>query len=109
MATSLSNLIDNLTEGIHKIKYKDCDCFLEYESVKDNSIKCKCLFCNKNHSKKIDQEFKKLFKNTFKFSNNDTNKFTLLLKKLFIRMGIWMNAKNLMRHSCLKKKTFIAT
>ena len=39
MATSLSNLVDNLTEGIHKIKCKDCDCFLEYESVKDNLIK----------------------------------------------------------------------
>ena len=29
MATLLSNLIDNLTEGIHKIKYKDCDCFFD--------------------------------------------------------------------------------
>ena len=36
MASSLSNLLDNLTEGIHKIKCKDCDSFLEYESVKDN-------------------------------------------------------------------------
>ena len=27
MATSLSNLADNLTERIHKIKFKDCDCF----------------------------------------------------------------------------------
>ena len=51
MATSLSNLVDNLTEGIHKIKCKECDCFLEYESVKDNSIKFKYLCCNK-----IDEE-----------------------------------------------------
>ena len=29
MASSLSNLIDNLAEGIHKIKCKDCDCFFE--------------------------------------------------------------------------------
>ena len=29
MATSLSNLVDNLAEGIHKIKCEDCDCFLE--------------------------------------------------------------------------------
>ena len=36
MATSLSNLVDDLPEGIHKIKCKDCDCFPEYESVKDN-------------------------------------------------------------------------
>ena len=46
MASSLLNLVDNLTEGIHKIKYKDCYCFLEYESDKDNMIKHKCLFCN---------------------------------------------------------------
>ena len=28
METSLSNLVDNLTEGIHKIKCNDCDCFI---------------------------------------------------------------------------------
>ena len=28
MASSLSNLVDNLAEEIHKIKCKDCDCFL---------------------------------------------------------------------------------
>ena len=33
-ATSLSNLIDNLTKGIHKIKWKDWYCFIEYESLK---------------------------------------------------------------------------
>ena len=38
-----SNLIDSLTEGNHEIKYKVCDFFLEYESVKNNLIKHKCL------------------------------------------------------------------
>ena len=28
MATSLSNLVVNLTEGIHKIRCKDCDVFM---------------------------------------------------------------------------------
>ena len=37
--SSLSNLVDDLTEGIQKIKCKDCDCLLEYEAVKDNFIK----------------------------------------------------------------------
>ena len=81
MATSLSNLADNLTEAIRKIKCKDCDCFLEYESVKDNLIKYKCLTCNKNYSNKIDEELKKRFKNTIKFSNDNINKFILLLRK----------------------------
>ena len=39
MTISLSNLVDNLAEGIHKIKWKDCDCFFEYVSVKENLIK----------------------------------------------------------------------
>ena len=81
MGTSLSNLVDNLTEGIHKIKCKDCGCFLEYENVKDNLIKYNCLFCNKEYSNKLNEELKKTFKNTFKFSNNDINKFISLLRK----------------------------
>ena len=39
MASSLSNLVDNFTEKNHKITCKGCDCFLEYESVKDNLTK----------------------------------------------------------------------
>ena len=76
-----SNLVDNLAEGIHKIKCKDCDCFLEYGSLKDNLIKYRCLSCNKDYSNKLDEKLKKRFKNTFKFSNNDINKFVLLLGK----------------------------
>ena len=34
MTSLLSNLVDNLANGIHKIKYKDCDCFLEDQSAK---------------------------------------------------------------------------
>ena len=55
MSTSLSNLVDNLAEGICKITCKDCDCFLEYETVKDNLIKYKSLSSNKDHSNKLDE------------------------------------------------------
>ena len=55
--------------------------------MKDNLIKCKCLSYNINHLNKIDEELKKRFKNTFKFSNNDINKFILLLKKIFVLMS----------------------
>ena len=81
MTISLSSLVDNLTEGIHKIECKYCNCFLKYESVKDNLIKYKCLSCNKGYSNKLDEKLKKRFKNSFKFSNNNINKFILLLKK----------------------------
>ena len=55
--------------------------FLEYESVNNNLIKRKCLSCNKDYSNKIDEKLKEIFKNTFKFSNNDINEFILLLRK----------------------------
>ena len=44
-------------------------------------MKYKCLSSNKSYSNKIDEESKKRFKNTFKFTNNDINKFILLLRK----------------------------
>ena len=59
MASSLSNIVNNLAEAIHKSKWKDCDCFLEYESVTDNLIKHKCLSCNQDYSNKLDQNIEK--------------------------------------------------
>ena len=53
VATSLSSLVDNPRDGIHKVKCKDSDSFLEYENVKNNLIKHNCLSCNKDYSNKI--------------------------------------------------------
>ena len=63
------------------IKYKDCDCFLEYINFKNDLIEYKCFCCNKNYQKKFDENLKKRFFNTYKYSNHDMNKLILLLKK----------------------------
>ena len=97
MASSLSNLVNNLSEGIHiikskyghndkkcetcRIKYKYWTCFLEYTNFKDDLIGYKCLCCNKNYQQKFDEKLKERFFNTYKFSNHDNNKFILLLQK----------------------------
>ena len=100
MATSLSNVFDNLTDRSRKIKCKNCDCFLEYESVKEISMKYKiCRSCNRDYSNITDEDLRKRFKNTFKFSNNDINKVILLLRK-----GVY--SYEYMDHHCLKKKEF---
>ena len=39
MSTSLLNLVDNLAAGNYKIKCEECDCFHEYESVRDNLMR----------------------------------------------------------------------
>ena len=55
--------------------------FFEYGSVNDNLIiNHKYSSCNKNYSKKNEQNLKDWFKSKLKFSN-DINKFILLLKK----------------------------
>ena len=72
MANSLSNFVNNLSEGIHKIKckcghddkkcetcrirYKYCDCFLEYANFKDDLIEYKCLSGNKNYQQKFHEK-----------------------------------------------------
>ena len=79
MASSLSNLVNNLSEGIHRIKCKYCNCFLECNSFKDDLIEYKCSCCKKNHQHKFDEKLKEQFFNTYKFYNHDNNKFFLLL------------------------------
>ena len=80
MAISLSTLVNNLSEGVHKIKckfghdgkqfgtcgirYKYCNCFLEYANLKDGLIEYKCLHCNKNYQHKFDEKLKERFFNT---------------------------------------------
>ena len=97
MVSSLSNLVNKLSEGIHGIKckyrhdnkkcetcgikYKCCDCFLGYTNFKDDLMEYKCLCCNKNYQHKFDEKLKKRFFNTNQFSNHDNNKFILLLQK----------------------------
>ena len=95
MASSLSNVTNNLSEVIQRIKckyryddkrcetcrikYKYCDYFLKYTNFKDDSIEYKC--CNKSYQRKFNEKLKERFFNTYKFSNHDNNKFILLLRK----------------------------
>ena len=50
------------------------------EVLRDDLIKYKSLSC-KDYSSKIAEKLKKWCKNTFKFSNNNINKFILLFRK----------------------------
>ena len=109
MVRALSNHVDNLTGGIHQTKCKDCGCFLEYRRVRGNLIKYECLSCNNLNLKKLNEGLKKIFKNTFKFSINDINKFILFLRKTVILMNLWMIGKKLMKQHYLKKKKIRAT
>ena len=60
MASSLSNLVDNLLKGIHKIKCKDCSCFLEYQRIEDDLIIYECLSCDEFYSRKLNKKLKRI-------------------------------------------------
>ena len=71
MVSLLSNLFVNLADRIHKnkckyqhdkkkleaqgVKYKDCECCLEWANVEEDLIEYKCLCCNKNYQKTFDE------------------------------------------------------
>ena len=112
IASSLSNLVNNFSEGIHRIKYryghndkkwetcgikyKYCDSFVEYINLKGDLIEYKRLCCNKNHQQKFDEKLKERFFNTHKYSNPGNNKFLSLLWKgvyLYEYMNDWEKFK----------------
>ena len=77
MSSSLSNLADNLSEGLHSDKCTDCKSYLDYMITKDQQLIFRCSECKKNYKK----DFNKEFANIYEFCNEDINKFLLLLRK----------------------------
>ena len=51
MSTSLSNLVNNLSEGVYNNKCTDCKSYLDYMSIKTKRLIFKC-FEYKNIMKK---------------------------------------------------------
>ena len=110
MASLLSNLVDNIAEGIHKIKgkyghgNKKCKtCGIKYKD---------CVYClkytNKSYQKKFDENVKKRFASTYKFSNHDINKLLhiLLLQKDLCPYEYADDWEKLMKHHNLRMKIF---
>ena len=79
MASSLSNLVNNLSEEIRRIKctfrhdakkcetcgikYDYCDCFRKYINFKVYLIEYKCFCYYKNYKHKFDEKLKERFFN----------------------------------------------
>ena len=89
MSSSLSKLVDNLSEGIHNNKCTDCKSNLDYIKTNEKLI-LECYNCKQRYKKKFNKELIKRFASTYEFCNNDTtgsssservNKFVLLLRE----------------------------
>ena len=51
MSSSLSKLVDNLSEGIHNNKCLDCSSCLDYVKIKNEKLLLKCFNCNTYYKK----------------------------------------------------------
>ena len=81
MSTSLSNLVNNLSEGVHNDKCTNCKSCLDYMTTKDEQLIFRCFRCKKNYEKDFNKELIQRFANIHEFCNGDLNKFSLLLTK----------------------------
>ena len=53
MSSSLSNLVDNLSEGLHSDKCKDCKSYLDYMATKHGQGNCTQLIFRRFECKRI--------------------------------------------------------
>ena len=81
MSSSLSKLIDNLSEGLHNNKCLNCESYLDYIRTENEKLIIKCFNYKSYYEKDFNKELIKKFANTYSFCNNDLNKFVLLLRK----------------------------
>ena len=73
MSSSLSNLVDHLSEGLHNDRCIDCKSCLDYMTTKDEQLIFRCFRCKKNYEKDFNKELIKRFANIYEFCNGDNN------------------------------------
>ena len=81
MATSLSKLVDNLTENIHSdkcVKSKSNLCFV---NAMNETLIFECVNCIKEYKKEFNKKLIERFSNVYEFCDYDINKFMILLRK----------------------------
>ena len=112
MNTSISDLVDNLSE-IYKKECKGCkerrkiNSASDFIGFKNNKLNYECKKCKEIWLKPKNGLIKK-FPNTHQFCNGDINKFVLLLRKGVYPYEYIDSWKDLMKHHYQIKKHFTA-
>ena len=81
MVTSLSKLVDKLTDNINNDKCIKCKSNLCFVRAINEKLIFKCIDCEKEYEKEFNKELIERFTNTYKFCDNDLDKFIMLLRK----------------------------
>ena len=81
MATSLSKLVDNLTENINNDKCIKCISNLCFVNAMNGTLTFECVDCKKEYKKDLNKKLIERFSNVYEFCGYDMNKFMILLRK----------------------------
>ena len=81
MSTSLSKLVDNLTDGVHNDKCVNCKSNLCFVRTINETLLFECVDCKKEYETKFNKILLERFSNTYEFCGNDMDKFLILLRK----------------------------
>ena len=109
MSTSLSKLVDNLSEGLHNNRCVNCKSCLAYNKNKHEKLIFRCFTCKKNYEKDFNKELIKSFANIYEFCNGDLNKFILLLRKGVYPYEYMDNWEGFNETSLPNKESFYST
>ena len=81
MSTSLSSLVDNLSDRFHCNKCINCKSSLDYMIPRDDQLIFVCFQYKKNDQKDFNKDLINRFANTCEFCNKDIKTLILLLRK----------------------------
>ena len=109
MSTSLSKLVDNLSEGLHNNRCVDCKSCLDDMKTKDEKLILRSFSCKRNYEKDFNKELIKRFANTYSFYSKDLNKFILLLRKGVYPYEYMDNWKRFHETSLPNKESFYSS
>ena len=68
MPTSLSNLVSNLSEGLHNDRCIDCKSCVDYMITKDKQLIFRCFRCKKNYEEEFNKKLVQRFANIYEFA-----------------------------------------
>ena len=81
MLTSLSSLVNNLSDGLYNDKCTDCKSYLDYMFTKNDQLIFRCFECKTHYKKDFNNDLINRFSSTYEFCDKYIDELILLLRK----------------------------
>ena len=109
MSTSVSSLVDNLSDRFHCCKCIYYKSSLDFLITQDDQLIFRCFECKKNDQKGFNKDLINRFAKKYEFCNKDINTFILLLRKAIYRYQYTDSWERLDTTSLPDKKAFYSS